>query len=48
MSSKGLNKIQIILLGIPSSPALLLFSQYDYGGAASMENVYVKLTKELI
>lgn len=43
------NKIQIILMGIPSSPALLaLFSQYDYGGAASIENVYVKLTKELI
>ena len=47
MSSKELNKIQTVL-GIPSSPALLLFSQCDYGGAVSMENVYAKLTKELI
>lgn len=45
---KWLNKIQIILMGIPSSPALWLFSQYDYGGVASIENVYVKLIKELI
>ena len=48
MSSKELNKIQTVLLGIPSSPALLLFSQCDYGGTVSMENVYAKLAKELI